>query len=894
MFLLFLHINVQNIKFNLRIKLKFSIRKFVFFSYCKKIDLLKTFLFKYAPVALIVLVVIACSTEKAGFANKRYHATTTKYNVLYNGTTAYDRGLLELKKKHVDDFSNIISVEPEQKNEEALIITGTADKSPHFKRAEDKAVKAAQKHAINIAGKEHNPQMDEVYMLLGKARYHDLRFVPAVEAFNYVILKYPDSDLFYDALVWKEKTNLKLEYHGLALENLKKILKESESKMKKQTQADAYATLAQGYMHLQHLDSAKMPLQKAIDLTSDTDEKARYTYILGQLNSKTGQKSDAIKNFQDVIDYNRRVSRALVINAHAEKFANQDITSIDTTAFVREYLSLLNDRENRAYADIIFHQLGVMHEAFNKSDRAIKDYNMSLKVNKTNEYVKVANYNKLANIYYQKKQFETAGMYYDSTLVYMNPMSREYVQVKRKRNNLVDIVKYEKIARTNDSILNLVNKNDDQRRAEIEKLITQLKADDAKAQQAAQAANAPQTNTNAPSTGKASSFYFYNTTTVQQGINDFTKKWGNRTLADNWRWSSIASTGNAASIAANVTNNNQANATQNNNANASVYDPSVARYNVDFYLKQIPTDSKELSKIKTDRDNAYYQLGLLYSDRLEEYQVAAGKLEHLLATKPEVGLIEPAKYHLYKIYLKIDPAKAQAMLNDLKKNHPNSRYTKVALNPKEVLTADGSPTDEYNKIYRLYANGAYYETLQALDAKIPTVIGDGIVSKYELLKAMTIGKLRGLTNYREALEFVALTYPTTKEGKEAERIIAKDLPKLHKLAFKRDLSKNIKMIYKVSYPLTAEGAALKDKLQKYANDRSHTGLSFSADMYDDSTIFLVLHGVKSGNIAKSAQMYLELDKEYGIKQNPVLISTDDYGVILIKKNWDEYMKLLTN
>lgn len=847
---------------------------------------MKTFFFKYIPVLFILLVAIACSTEKAGFANKRYHATTTKYNVLYNGTVAYDRGVMELKKKYVDDFSNLITVEPAQKDEKALIITGAADKSPHFQRAEDKAVKAAQKHSINVAGKEHNPQMDEAYMLLGKARYQDLRFVPAVEAFNYIILKYPDSDLFYDALIWKEKTNLKLEYYGLAIQNIKKIFRDSEKELKNQTKADAYANLAQGYIHLEHLDSAKIPLQQAIDLTTDTDEKARYTYILGQLNSKTGQKSDAVKNFQDVVDYNRRISRALVINAHAEKFANQDISTVDTTAFVRQYLSLLNDRENRPYSDIIFHQLGVMHEAYDLNDRAIKDYNMSLKVNKNNDYIKVANYNKLANIYYQKKKFETAGMYYDSTMVYMNPMSREYVQVKRKRNNLVDIVRYEQIARKNDSILNLVGKDDTQRRLEIEKLIEKLKADDAKEKLASQQ-GMQQLPGSAPSTSASSNFYFYNSNTVLQGKNDFTQKWGNRALTDNWRWSSVASSSGASLV-----NNGQQTEDQTVAVTATEdpNDPNVARYNVDFYLKQIPTDQTELTNLKTERDNAYYQLGLLYSDRLEEYEVAAQKLEHLLSINPEVGLIEPAKYHLYKIYLKIDPAKAQAMLDDLKTNHPNSRYTQVALNPNAVISADGSPVDDYNKIYRLYANGAFYETLQELDAKIPTVIGDGIISKYELLKAMTIGKLRGLTNYREALEFVALTYPTTKEGKEAERIIAKDLPKLQGMSFKRDLSKNIKMVYEVSYPLTEEGKTLKLKLEQYANDRRHTGLIFSADMYNDTTVFFVLHGVKSGNIAKSAQMYLELESDYNIKQNPVLISTDDYSVVLIKKNWEEYIK----
>lgn len=851
---------------------------------------MKTVFFKYVPVLFILLVAFACSTEKTGFANKKFHATTTKYNVLYNGTVAYDRGVIELKKKYVDDFSSLITVEPAQKDEKALIITGAAEKNPHFQRAEDKAVKAAQKHSMNIAGKEHNPQMDEAYMLLGKARYQDLRFVPAVEAFNYIILKYPDSDLFYDALVWKEKTNLKLEYYGLAIQNIKKIFRDSETELKDQTKADAYATLAQGYIHLEHLDSAKIPLQQAIDLTKDTDEKARYTYILGQLNSKTGQKTDAVKNFQDVIDYNRRISRALVINAHAEKFANQELAAVDTTVFVRQYLSLLNDRENRQYSDIIFHQLGVMHEAYDLKDRAIKDYNMSLKVNKSNDYIKVANYNKLANIYYQKKRFETAGMYYDSTMVYMNPMSREYVQVKRKRNNLVDIVRYEQIARKNDSILNLVGKDDAQRKQEIEKLIEKLKADDAKAQQVA--SQGSQTPGAAPSVGSSSNFYFYNTNTVQQGKSDFTKKWGDRQLTDNWRWSSVASASTATVVENSQQNGNQTITTSNsgNSGSDGEDDSTEARYNVDFYLKQIPTEQTEISQLKTERDNAYYQLGLLYSDRLEEYEVAAQKLEHLLSIDPEVGLIEPTKYHLYKIYLKTNPEKAQAMLEDLKKNHPNSRYTQVAMNPNTVISADGSPVDDYNKIYRLYANGAFYETLQELDAKIPTVIGDGIISKYELLKAMTIGKLRGLTNYREALEYVALTYPTTKEGKEAERIIAKDLPKLQGLSFKRDLSKNIKMVYAVSYPLTEEGKVLKTKLEQYANDRRHTGSIFSADMYNDTTIFFVLHGVKSGNIAKSAQMYLELEADYSIKQNPVLISTDDYGVVLIKKNWEEYIK----
>jgi len=40
-----------------------------------------------------------------------------------------------------------------------------------------------------------------------------------------------------------------------------------------------------------------------------------------------------------------------------------------------------------------------------------------------------------------------------------------------------------------------------------------------------------------------------------------------------------------------------------------------------------------------------------------------------------------------------------------------------------------------------------------------------IAPKFELLKAHTVGKLKGLTEYKTALNFVALNYPNVEEGK---------------------------------------------------------------------------------------------------------------------------------
>lgn len=840
---------------------------------------MKTRRFHTVIIFLILGFLVACSTEKTGFLNKKYHATTTKYNILYNGNISYERGVNMIKRKYHDNFQDILTVEQTQQGEEALVITQSQEPNPHFARAEEKAVKAAQLHSMYQAGKEHNPQMDEAYMLLGKSRYHDLRFIPAIEAFNYIILKYPDSNIYYDAIVWREKTNIKLKYNDLAISNLKKLLKNED--LSNDVLAEAYATLAQGYINIEHLDSAKIPLRQAIDLTNDVEKKGRYTYILGQLNAQTDAKAEALQNFQDVIDFNRKVPRALVINAYAAKFQNQDFATIDTAQFTKESLMLLNDRENRPYADVIFHQLGVMNDKADNFKIAVKNYNQSLKVGKNNDYIKYENYAKLADLYYRSKQYLTAGVYYDSTMMYINPLSREYVSIKRKRSNLVDIVKYEQIAKTNDSLLYLVNLDENTRRTEIQNVLDARREADEERARAAIRASQSGGGSRGNNLGQSSSFYFYAENALNKGIADFKRKYGNRELVDNWKWADrVQSVQMDQPAIADTTTDSTAISTQ------PVGD---MRYNVDFFLAQLPQNEEEISALKDERDNAYYQLGLLYSSKLEAYDVAIDKYQTLLTYEPKPDLKQATYYQLYKLYMDFEPAKAQEILALMQSQYPDSRYTRIMLDPNAVIDDTGSAVAAYESIYKMYRQGDFVETLNVLEETIPNLFNDNIISKYELLKATTLGKLNGLDDYQNALEHVAMTYQTTAEGKEAQRILTEEIPRLRNLTFSHDLSRNLKMLYVVSYPLSKEDEELKEKLQRYAQDRRHTGITFSADMYDKNTVFLVLHGIRSGNLAKSAQMYLEIDQEYGIKREPYLISSHDYGVVLIKKSWQQYL-----
>ena len=125
---------------------------------------------------------------------------------------------------------------------------------------------------------EKNSQMDEAYILLGKARYFDNRFIPALEAFNYVLYKYPNSDKIYEAKVWREKINIRLDNDQVAVDNLKRLLK--DKKIEGQDLANASAMLAQAYMNLGVKDTALAVLKIAKQKTKINDQKARYTFIL--------------------------------------------------------------------------------------------------------------------------------------------------------------------------------------------------------------------------------------------------------------------------------------------------------------------------------------------------------------------------------------------------------------------------------------------------------------------------------------------------------------------------------------------------------------------------------------------------------------------------------------
>ena len=869
---------------------------------------LKTNTIKYTIVSGLLIFLIACSTKKNTILSRNYHALSTKDNVLYNGGIALDKGVAEVKQANIDNFWELLPIERMQISDQSMMPGQT--KNANFEKAETKATKAIQKHSMNIGGSEKNPQMDEAYLMLGKARYYDQRFVPALDAFNYVLSKSPNSNKIYIVKIWREKTNMRLDNDALAVKNLQKLLK--EIKFKDQIFADANATLAQAFINLQEKDSAVAKLKIAKEYTKSNEEVSRYNYILGQLYEQLGYKDSAYASYQSVIDMHRRAAKSYVIHAHARQAAQFDYKKGDTVAFLKKYDDLLKDRENRPFLDVIHHQLALFREKTNNKELAKKEYNLSLKKKTQDTYLAASNYRNLADICFIESKFIKAGKYYDSTLVNLKPRTREYNLIKKKRENLDDVIKYEGIAQSNDSIISLYNMSASDRTTYFETYIAKLKKEDEAKKKLAEKearikeniaknnggsdvkgentnmikgkSKPKETNNVASLSGNSGSvFYFYNPTTVAYGKVEFAKNWGKRTLKDNWRVSSLSEKGTSSEKDSDSNDSDK----DSNSKDVAAVDE---RYTSEFYTKQIPVSQTLIDSLSKERNFANYQLGIIYKEKFKEFQYAVNRFEKLLGDNPEERLVLPSMYNLYKLYEIIDKERAEAIKASIISQYPNSRYAQILLNPSsEVEESSDSPNSVYQKLYKQNKAGEFKAALAGTESAINRFTGEEIVPKLELLKAQITGKLNGLIEFRTALNYVSLNYPNSEEGKKAEKLITVDLPKLEALQLSKAPSKNWKVLYATKDFENATTKTLRDKIKKFITDRNLTKLSISLDIYTMTDNFVVIHGISSEDLANGVATVLKEFKEYKVQNTPIIISAENYTIVQIKKNIAEYL-----
>lgn len=730
---------------------------------------------KFLVFSIFLTVMLACSVKKDAFLNRNFHALTTKYNVLFNGEQAYLKGLEDIESKHEDNFWKRLQIEPISFDENVIATpvlqpgTGFNDDEDSeevltsFDKAEEKAVKAIQKHSMNINGYEKNSQIDDAYLLLGKSRYYTQRFIPAIESFNYIIVNYPNADLINETKIWRAKTNIRLDNEKLAIESLKFLLEveENEEELPDGIREQAHTAMAMAYEKTDTIQKVIEHLTAASKIFKNKEQSARNMFVLGQIYSELDRRDSARMVFHKLAETKKAPYKYRIrANIEMAKNTENDSASIVVLAKLKK---LIRNPDNRKFLNALYYQAGVLEVGRNKIENATTYFKKSILAKNNTNYQKTYAYEGLGNIAFDKQDYLLAGFYYDSVL---QATSKEFDQekrirrVRRKNKGLTTLRKYEDLIKKNDSILKLVAMTSEERTSFFENHIEKIKEADAAKQQLL--LNAQNFGNSFGGVASVSSnkgkWYFYNTQALDFGKADFQKVWGTRPLEDNWRLSDKSNNVNNSSVAATT---------------KPIIDK---RYVLATYLDAIPTNKNTIRNLKEGRNDALYQLGLIYKEQFKNSSLAIKNLERLQKEQLNNDLELPINYHLYQIYISVnDVKKATYHKEIILTKYPKTTFAQIIKNPKEKLITEKKEdivSKKYKEVYYLYKQHKFQEVVSKIDSVSKINKNSILIPKFALLKALSLGKYKDKQTYIKALEFVAIGYANKEEGVKAKEILA--------------------------------------------------------------------------------------------------------------------------
>jgi len=847
---------------------------------------------KLLVVLLVVVVfttVSACSRHKDKFINRTYHNTTTVYNVLYNGNNSLQKAEGIIVDNFDDDFKEILPISPFEVGMKAMKARS------HLQKADEKATKAVQKHSMNIGGNERNAYMDEAYLLLGKARYYQSKFLPALEAFNYIKLNFRGGNAYYEALLWSAKTQIELKNFALAVTEIDELLRNRN--LPKELKPELYAHYSDALLQQKKYDSAINKMKTAITLEQNKRKKTRYTYILAQIYNLDGRNSMSSKIFDDVVDYGTPYK--YVLHAKLDKAGNFDPDINDLKVYISVLEDMLEEKRNINDLEKIYYEIGSIYYKDQYYEKAEENLRISIQEAKGKRYEKGIAFELIGNVYFDQAKYKLAANYYDSTLVSMSKSYKNYKTVSRKRKQLNDVIKFIDIAVKNDSILKVVDMSESERIAFFDQHIVRLKEEEQRrivaAEEAAKLAEENESRGESNFVGGASSsFYLYNSVTLQYGKSEFTKKWGDRPLQDQWRILSKP----VNVLAAKLENEEKEKLAEKRKVgtgkeeNESFVNPL---YSVEYYIEKIPTNRDTLDVLKTDRDFAYYALGLIYNEQFRKYELSGETLEKLLEFNPTKDIKLPTYYYLYKNYKTLGYKSREKKYKDIiLNNFPDSRYASIILNPGSISEGDKESIEiQFESLIDNLNNRKFRDVIKIAENIVKGQPGGEIIPKVELIKALAVGKLGTAKEFEEALEYVMYSFPNDDVSDEAKSHLSK-LKKENKMDFNFNNKDNARIV--IYAEVGSDFSELKKKIdyniwQKRLKTEV-SSLSFTKDVF-------VIYNFQSWQVAEDFKKEFLSNKVINKalsnkKVESFIISQYNFNILQRKKNISSYIESIEN
>ncbi len=415
------------------------------------------------------------------------------YNILFNGEALLGEGIASLKQNYLENHWEIL---PAIEGFDFSITNSSP--TEFFKIPEEKAIKAIQK-----SNKKNVALRDRAYLLLGKSRFYDQRYVSALQAFNNI------ENLLLVREYWKALVYMTIDQNELAFKSIEKGLNDKSARQEEKKFLNL--ALIQYYINDKNYDKSVKSLIEFLTSSNDKKLKARLNYVLAQIYLEKKEFEKAKTAFKSVINSGINKSHSLIL--WSKLIYNNLINPPDYNLFkklirserYRQNISLINYFNAKLILD--------------SQPKQAKDlFSNALDSEKIDFTLKSKIYDELYNIYLSEKNYLLASKYLDSLLVYIDPSTIKYFRLNKSRNKLNEVSKLEKENQLLDSLIYVNSLSENERIKFLNK-----------------SAPISEDYNNEVSVGSSNSFYFDNKKSVDLGIKNFKEKWGNILLTDDWK-----------------------------------------------------------------------------------------------------------------------------------------------------------------------------------------------------------------------------------------------------------------------------------------------------------------------------------------------------------------------
>ena len=557
-----------------------------------------------------------------------------------------------------------------------------------------------------------------------------------------------------EGLLWLAKTYIERENYREAERLMSEL--EGSAKTFEDVRRELRPTQAHYHIVRQQYDQAIAPLQEAVELAKERFLKARYAFILGQLQEKLGNTAAAnaayIQAAKYTNDYEMQFQSRLQIELNG---------ATNSEAVVKALNRMLRDFKNADYKDRIYFALAKLYLREGERDLAITNFRQSLNSG-SNANQKSESYYALGDLYFEAGDYVNAKAYFDSTLTTLAKTDERYDYVQRYANNLTEIADNLTIITVQDSLLRIGNMSDEERtamaaaiqqKAEQER-IAALKKTNPNRDRTSPLPTPARTATN------TSSFFAYDDGRVRRGKREFQRQFGSRPLEDNWRRSSASST--VVDAAANEIE--------------TVQTGLLTPEDVDRILKDVPSTAEDRALADQKILEAQYQLGGLFRDKLQNNARTIDILEQMDRRYPGGKYELDAWYLLYIAHTdEGNTARADEYKRKILEKYPDTTYGRILKDPNYVNTLKSEERQLngfYDEVYGLIQQGRYQQAndrMQRVDEQFGKT--NALQARFALLQAMVNGNLKGKDAYVLELRAVMAKFPDTPEATRAREML---------------------------------------------------------------------------------------------------------------------------